>query len=297
MSKVLPKVSVIIPCFNHESFIEKAIISVLEQSYTNVELIVIDDGSSDGSVNLIEKLNDKNQFIFISQKNIGLSSTLNKALLLSTGKYFTTCSSDDYLSTDKVEKQVLFLESNPKYKLCFTKATIVDEDSKCCASETIAFNKDIKQGRVFEDILTFDFHPPVSFMYERSILLEVGAYESDCFAEDYFMNLKLSKEYLFGYIPEELYFYRMELSTSLQERTRPPIKIQASDSHHQTLSAYKSEAAYPKAMINWHYRRFVYFCAFKKYKLYAFKGMLKSFPRFFEVKFIKSILILLFSWK
>jgi len=297
MKTDLPKVSVVIPCFNHEEFIEQAIISVLEQTYSNIELIVIDDGSSDSSPDLIRKLSQKHGFIFIAQKNMGLSNTLNKALLLSTGKYFSTCSSDDYLSFNKINKQVSFLELNQEYKLCFTKATIVNEYSDICELETLSFNKNLKEGNVFEDILTFDFHPPVSFMYERQVLLNVGAYEANCFAEDYFINLKLSKDYLFGFIPEELYFYRMELSASLKNRTRPPIKIEASESHYQTLSYYKYEKAYPRAMINWNFRRFVFFCAFKKYKLYAFKGMINSLPRFFEVKYFKSVLILLLSWK
>ncbi|MGI2109501.1 glycosyltransferase family 2 protein [Shewanella frigidimarina] len=295
----LPKVSVIIPCYNHDKYIKKAILSVLNQSYSNIELIVIDDGSKDNSVKIIEGINTlyNNKFIFIKQSNIGLSSTLNKALHIASGKYFTTCASDDLLHESKIEKQITFFKSNPSYKICFSKAGIINENGDYCVKETKSLSTFNTNNDMFNDILTFKYHPPVSFMFQKDILFENGIYEDNCFAEDFYMNLKLSKGYSFGYIAEELYYYRMELSAGLGHASRMPMRFEASESHFATLQGYTTEPMYPIAIQNWNFRRFMYFAAFKKFKLYALKGMVSSYKLIYKKEYLKSFFVLVFVWK
>ncbi|WP_156120051.1 glycosyltransferase family 2 protein, partial [Aeromonas finlandensis] len=81
------KVSVIIPVYNHEEYVEDAIKSVLYQSYNNIELIVVNDGSSDASHEVITKLRKGNEFLYVNQDNKGLSKTLKESLKLCHGKY------------------------------------------------------------------------------------------------------------------------------------------------------------------------------------------------------------------
>ena len=92
-----PLVSVVIPCYNHEQFVQDSIQSVIDQTYRNIELIIIDDGSKDGSVEKIQEMVDIceqrfTRFEFRSRPNKGLSSTLNEALEWCKGKYFSACS-------------------------------------------------------------------------------------------------------------------------------------------------------------------------------------------------------------
>lgn len=82
-----PLVSVVISSYNHEPYIEQTIESIVNQTYSNIEIIVFDDGSTDNSPVILDKLSKKYNFYFERQKNIGLSATLNKGLYLSKGKY------------------------------------------------------------------------------------------------------------------------------------------------------------------------------------------------------------------
>ena len=99
-----PLVSVVIPCYNHEKFVQDCIQSVIDQTYENIELIIIDDGSKDNSVKVIQELADKYGFTFIHRPNKGLSATLNEGIRLSKGKYFSAIASDDILFLEKIEK-------------------------------------------------------------------------------------------------------------------------------------------------------------------------------------------------
>lgn len=108
----LPLVSILIASYNHEEYIGEAITSILEQSYKNIELIVIDDGSTDNSYEIIQKLANKYGFYAGQQTNMGLSTTLNKMLVMAQGQYICQFGSDDIMMPDKTAKQVRFMEEN-----------------------------------------------------------------------------------------------------------------------------------------------------------------------------------------
>ena len=101
----MSKVSVIIPVYNNEKYIEKCIRSVMEQTYQNLEIIVIDDGSTDGSYRILEKLKQKDKRItVIHQENAGVAAARNKGLDIAAGDYLTFVDGDDYISDDYIEK-------------------------------------------------------------------------------------------------------------------------------------------------------------------------------------------------
>ena len=90
-----PLVTIVIPSYNHADFIERAIESVFNQTYKNIEVILIDDGSTDSTKTRVEKLQKKFSFQAIFQENIGLSATLNKLIDMASGEYISVCSSDE----------------------------------------------------------------------------------------------------------------------------------------------------------------------------------------------------------
>ena len=105
-----PLVSVAIPCYNHERFVQDSIQSIIDQTYQNIELIIIDDGSRDGSVEKIKEMIPACQerfvrFEFRHRPNKGLSATLNEALEWCEGKYFSALASDDIVLKNKIDKQ------------------------------------------------------------------------------------------------------------------------------------------------------------------------------------------------
>src|SRR6056297_934697 len=107
-----PLVSVIIPSYNHAQYIESAIESVLAQTYPNIELIIVDDGSSDNSHEVIRKYEEHPQIsIILNKKNKGQSAVINQALATSSGKYIAILPSDDWFLPEKIALQVAKMEA------------------------------------------------------------------------------------------------------------------------------------------------------------------------------------------
>lgn len=117
MNNCFPLVSVIMPVFNSSKYLQIAIDSILSQTYENIELLIIDDGSIDNSAAVIKLFNSPKIKFFQNEKNIGVSATRNRAIDLSKGKYITLMDSDDISPNYRIEKQVDFLEKNNEYGL------------------------------------------------------------------------------------------------------------------------------------------------------------------------------------
>lgn len=126
----MPKISVIISAYNHEKFITKALESVLAQSFTDFEILIIDDNSLDNTANKIKQFNDARIIFHKNHKNHGMSLNTNLMLKQAQGEYIAILNSDDYWHQDKLQKQLDFLERNPNYGACLSLAEIVDENNK-----------------------------------------------------------------------------------------------------------------------------------------------------------------------
>lgn len=121
-----PTVSVVIPTFNRATFVSEAVASVLKQSYQKFELIVIDDGSTDSTAEIVNSFKDQ-RLIFIKQENRGRSAARNRAIALSRGTFITFLDSDDVYLVDKLERQVHFMESHPDIAMTYTSALCMNE--------------------------------------------------------------------------------------------------------------------------------------------------------------------------
>lgn len=184
-----PLVSIVIACYNHEAYIQAAIESVLNQSYDNIEFIVIDDGSSDNSVSIIQDLADKHGFHFEAQDNMGLNRTLNKAIELAKGKYFVSFGSDDIMMPDRIEKQVAFMEGHPQYPITSANVVFIDENGVELADQKPAPSRTLE----FDDIF-LNKKPGIqaaAAMTKLSLFEEHGGYDPDIPLEDIYMWFKL----------------------------------------------------------------------------------------------------------
>ncbi|WPP42082.1 glycosyltransferase [Paenibacillus hunanensis] len=123
------KISVVIPLYNHEKYIEEAIDSVLKQTYSNLELIIIDDGSKDNSVQVARKFNDS-RITIITQENRGAHNTINRGLDIASGKYLTVLNSDDYYEKNRLEKCIQFLREHQDVHLVCSYIKVIDDKSK-----------------------------------------------------------------------------------------------------------------------------------------------------------------------
>ena len=130
----MPLVSVIMPAYNVENYIEEAIYSVIGQSYANWELLVIDDGSKDRTVEIVRKIaeQDKRISLIQNEKNMGVARTRNRGFELSKGEYVALLDSDDIWHTDKLEKQVkLAKETGADVLCCSYRIVDIDGQKKC----------------------------------------------------------------------------------------------------------------------------------------------------------------------
>lgn len=243
-----PLVSVIIPSFNHEVYIRDAIISVINQTYTNIELIVVDDGSTDNSINIIDELQKRYHFIKIFQSNKGLSKTLTDTIKnYCNGYYISVCASDDYWREDKIEVQVKFMQLNVNNAMCYSKCYYIDEKSNL-KFQNIRENM-YKGGNIFNDLLLVKYNLPVSYLIKKEVLKEIGYYPDNIYCEDFYMNLKISKNYTIGFIDDYLMFYRVQANSY-----KKALKI--IKSQYAILLDYQNESIYKKALLEWKLRSF-----------------------------------------
>ena len=203
-------VSIIVSCYNHEKYIEECILSIVNQTYKNIELIVIDDGSSDNSPVILSKLRDKYGFFLKIRENRGLSKTLNEAIRnYAHGKYIAGCGSDDFMVLDRIERQVNFLENNPGWDMIFGKVHMVDKESRIIEKPVIfkPFPDAVKYI-TFDLLADNNCIPAMSTMLKREIWDRCGGYNENILIEDYDMWLKIAYSGKIAYVNEFCTCYR-----------------------------------------------------------------------------------------
>ena len=184
-----PLVSVIMPAYNAEKYIEKAIMSVVNQTYTNWELIVIDDGSKDSTSEIVEKLVKKDERIafFANEKNMGVARTRNRGFDLAKGEYVALLDSDDIWLEEKLEKQlVLFTETDAD--IVYTSYGIIDvEDKKYKENYLVPPQTD------FEKMLG-ENHIGCSTVLLKKSVTEKYRFNENFYHEDYVLWMQLLKD-------------------------------------------------------------------------------------------------------
>jgi alpha-1,3-rhamnosyltransferase len=185
-----PKATQVIVCWNHAAFVEQAIHSALNQTYTNTELIVFDNDSKDGSAEIIRKLGTAYPFQFVQQENIGLIRTLNKGLRLAEGKYFTYLSADDRWLPDKTERQVAYLEARPEIHTICGRMEAIDENGN---GIPYAVNNGEPGEVTFQSLmLTGCSVQGPTVMHRTETLRQLGGFDESVRVEDYAAALQFT---------------------------------------------------------------------------------------------------------
>lgn len=202
-----PLVSIIMPAYNAEKTIEEAINSILKQTYTNFELIICDDGSTDQTIEKIRTINDKRIKLIINEKNLGNLHTTNKLFLASKGVYIALQDADDFSLKYRLEKQVKILE-NKDVDLVGTQAGNWFNGDVISVTSYPEMNEDI-----LEIMLKSPRVPIVwgSVLFKKKIYEDIGGFDvifNRIGAADYNWLQRVSFKYSFYNIPENLYLYR-----------------------------------------------------------------------------------------
>jgi alpha-1,3-rhamnosyltransferase len=207
----LPLVSVIIPAYNHEKYIAKALESVLEQNYEPIEVIVIDDGSKDDTRSVLRGLLKSYDFIFIeNEKNLGLTKSLNIALGHTHGKYIAILAGDDYWIPEKTGVQVDFMETNLEVAACSGQVNTIDSEGEI-RKELLISNEDKVEYRKFEDCIVLNARfPAIVVLLRKDILMQAGGYDESFIMEDLPLWLKLTSQgWKLAVLPQLLGYYRI----------------------------------------------------------------------------------------
>lgn len=219
MADAHSRVSVVVPSYNHERFVGAAIGSIVRQSRPPDELVVIDDGSRDGSVAVIERELAQASFPtrLVVRPNRGLSATLNEGLDLTSGTYFAYLSSDDRWETGRLASGIAALESNPDAVMSFGAATIVDAQDRVLAT----WGRNYHVANLSVDILMRFQSIPLActVMFRRSAIEGIRWNEASAM-EDYELYLRLAARGPSAYVESSQASWRMHESNVSKDLPR-----------------------------------------------------------------------------
>jgi len=209
----MKKISVLIPLYNHQNFISHAIESVLTQSFSDFELIIIDDCSTDNSAQIIKKYSQKDDRIkvFFNKKNLGVAKTRNKLIRKAKGKFIAFMDSDDIWYKTKLEKQLYWLKKNENL-VVWTEGELINSKGEYL-SETFSekhnsLNKK-KSGNIFNELLKGNFLFFSSIIVKRENIKNLRLNKNLRLLDDYQFIIDLSNKYDFKFINEPLVKYRI----------------------------------------------------------------------------------------
>ena len=230
-------ISVVIPVYNGSNYMNDAIESVLNQTYKNIEIIVVDDGSTDNTWEIIQSYG--NLIRGFHKENGGVSSALNLGLEKMMGDWFAWLSHDDLWLPEKIEKQVDYISQHPDVQICYTGTNSINQYGNIIGgSDGIWYppGKDIQQI-----IRKRNYISGITPIISKNCFQNVGPFREDYrYGQDMDMWIRLMCQYKFGLIPERLASGRVH---SMQVGTRMPKKCL--DEYKIIINSYLSKEMYP----------------------------------------------------
>lgn len=217
----MPRVSVVIPTFNCERFIGRTVDSALRQTYRDFEIIVVDDGSTDGTQSVLAQYGEA--IHYIKQANQGASAARNEALSNATGEFIAYLDADDLWESEKLACQVEYLDSNPSCGFVHTEVAVIDEqDSLLHARFNEETGRKVPQGRCLNDILQRSHIQTLTVLERRSAYERAGNFDLRLpVAQDYLHWIQVVLQgYEIGYLPEPLGQYRWRAGSLMSSQRR-----------------------------------------------------------------------------
>lgn len=220
-----PSISVVMPVYNASQFLQQAIDSILGQTYTDFEFIIINDGSTDDTESIIQSYADSRIKYFSNPLNLGIVETLNKGIDLAQGKYLARMDADDIALPERLEKQQRLMEDNPQIAVCGSQAFIINASGIKTEQNPLPLSdKEIKTQLLFHN--TF-IHPTTFF---KTAVIKKYKYQADYqYAEDYYLLAQIAKEHQVANLGEQLLLYRVHelntTSTKAKEMKKAHLKV------------------------------------------------------------------------
>ena len=257
-----PLVSVLIPAYNHEKYVQETIRSIINQTYKNIEIIVLDDGSKDSTWQKINELKEECEKRFVrvhfeTKENEGTCKTLNKLISLSKGEYIYMIASDDISKCNAIEEEMSFLIQNEDYALAACNDEIVDSEGKTAywdKKRNLVYNKKQAKYLTFKDFLQkkkkvkfdsknfgtyetlyIDNYILNGFIVRKSVLEIFGGYSPCAPVEDWYLMMQISKYSKMKYIDKVLLSYRWHDSNNIKNTEKMKIAAQKTIDYEEEI--------------------------------------------------------------
>jgi len=223
----MPRTSVVIPSYNHAAFIGHAVNSVLKQTDTDFELIIVDDGSTDNSLEILSSFSDSRVKVY-SQSNQGAHAAINRGLREANGKYLAILNSDDAYHPQRLEKLIPILDRDSKIGLVGSHIQIIDDTNRNLSvkhkyedNEPWSLTKPERSFRAGEDLyaalLTENYWATTSnFIFSRDWYEQVGEFRPLRYAHDWDFALRIANKAKLDWFPEPLIQYRLHESNTIR---------------------------------------------------------------------------------
>lgn len=241
----MPKVSVIVPSYNHEKYLPYALESVLNQTFQDFEVIITDDYSSDDTIKKIKKFKDSRIKVFSLTKNRGVCVAINNCLHYAKGKYISHLNSDDAYFPNKLEKQVKYLDEHPDIGSVFSQAQMIDETGNNIPDRDHfhGLMNSLENRNRFQWLNYFFYnchwlwHP--SMMMRKKVYDDIG-YHNPCLAQiqDFDLGVRLSLKYELNIIQEKLTKFRIRAGDMNASAATPKAVIRSMFEFPHVLKHY-----------------------------------------------------------
>lgn len=240
MTEQQPLVTVIIASYNHAPYIEQCILSVVQQTYPHIELLVIDDGSTDDSVVRIERLQQQYGFDLRVQQNRGLTHTLNEAIARAKGSLIAPFGSDDVMVPERIAKQVAYMQSKPEVGICAGNIELIDSSGKLFPEARQRRETPFRRLDFDDVFMERKPYPPApTLLFRKEALERVGGFDPQIRLEDLLIELKITHAgYYIDCLGEVLAQYRKHGSNSSKNT---PFMV---DSILRTYALFKDHPQY-----------------------------------------------------
>lgn len=226
----LQLVSLIIPCYNGEKYLDKCFQSIYNQTYSKLEVVVVNDGSTDGTEQIFNrwkiKLKSKGIIVkYIYKENRGVCSAINAGLKVFTGEFLKWLDCDDWMETDCIEKEIEFFNSHPNYGAVRSLVAVVLEDDE---KKVNGFLLDKYQNEEYIFDLLVDekitVYPPIGWCVRSSAFInthsDMRIYEENRGGQNYQMLLPIACKYKVGYINKLLSYYLVRKDSLSHDKTK-----------------------------------------------------------------------------
>jgi len=201
-----PRISVVVPVYNAEAYLAAAVNSILTQTFRDFELIAIDDGATDASAEILDRLaQHDDRMIVVHQPNGGIVAALNRGLALARGEFVARMDADDVACSERFARQLAFLDAHPDVAVVGAAVTLIDAHGR--AIRDAEYPETPAAIAAFLATGSALAHPVV--MMRRAAVLAVGGYRPAYeYAEDYDLWLRMAEKYALANLPDRLLYYR-----------------------------------------------------------------------------------------